>query len=886
MMPFVMAMAWRETRAGWRHFVYFFTCIAVGVGALVGVALFGANVERAVTREARGLLGGDLEIRLTRPMSPAGLEVLASLAPRGITMTHVSELVGMAAHAKGISGHEGTTQLVELKAVEALYPLYGRLRIVPDRPLMELLHPRDPRCPSGPCYGAVVQEALLIKMGLTIGDRLTIGQATFLITAVVKTEPDRMANAFTLGPRVLVEQEGLGATALVTTGSRIRERYLLKVPAATPAEPLLYELRGRLAAESARVSAYRDAQPQLKQFLDQLTRYLGLIGLTALFVGGLGVATSIHAFVRDKMATIATLKTLGADSRTILATYTVQASLLGLAGSLAGLLLGIGLNHAVPWGITTWIDAELMEQVGFTTDLTWASGLALGKGLALGLLTTWLFALWPLLAVREIKPSAILRRRVLAEDGPRGGSLRMRWPQPGTVGVAAAIAAGLGVLSVWQAGSWRLGVGFLAAFALALALLGGTAWLVLRGMAGLRSFRPLVVRQAVGNLIRPGSQAVSMMMAVGIGVMVIVTVALVERELLYQVGESRPSDSPTFFFIDIQPDQAEGVLAVLRARPTSSPPALTPLVRSRLAALNGQPVKVEALSPEEDQARRTDDTKEERRKAWYLSREYVLTFLDTLPKDNVIVQGAWWSPGQVFDRPLVSLEEEAARMLGLRIGDTVTLDIQGVPLEATVSSIRKVEWGNFSTNFYMILSPGSLDGAPITYVATTRVPPDDEVPLQQAVVSQFPNVTAINVGDVLDNFARMLDRLSLAIRSVAVFCVAAGGLVMGAALAATRYRRLYESVILKALGATRGLILRAFALEYVLVGLVGGGVGAGLASALSWGLLRYLFDLPWGFHPQVLAAGVGLTVVLTCAVGFFSTYRLLAQAPLAILRQE
>ena len=175
MMPFVMAMAWRETRAGWRHFVYFFTCIAVGVGALVGVALFGANVERAVTREARGLLGGDLEIRLTRPMSPAGLEVLASLAPRGITMTHVSELVGMAAHAKGISGHEGTTQLVELKAVEALYPLYGRLRIVPDRPLMELLHPRDPRCPSGPCYGAVVQEALLIKMGLTIGDRLTIG---------------------------------------------------------------------------------------------------------------------------------------------------------------------------------------------------------------------------------------------------------------------------------------------------------------------------------------------------------------------------------------------------------------------------------------------------------------------------------------------------------------------------------------------------------------------------------------------------------------------------------------------------------------------------------------------------------------------------------------
>jgi putative ABC transport system permease protein len=310
-------------------------------------------------------------------------------------------------------------------------------------------------------------------------------------------------------------------------------------------------------------------------------------------------------------------------------------------------------------------------------------------------------------------------------------------------------------------------------------------------------------------------------------------------------------------------------------------PELTPLVRSRLRAINGRPVSVDV-----DPDGHMDERREDRRKNWYLTREYVLTFLDQPPKDNVIVKGTWWGQGQRFPEPLVSVEEEAAKHLGLEIGSTVELEIQGVTLKAVVSSIRKVEWGNFSTNFYMIVSPGSLDGAPFTYVATVRVPPSEEISLQRAVVAAFPNVTALNIGDVLDSFARILDRLSLAVRAVALFCILAGALVMATALTATRYRRLYESVILKALGATRGVIARAFAVEYAILGAVAGCIGVLMATGLSWAVLRLILDLPWSVQPGVLLTGLALTVILTLLVGFLSTFRILGQRPLAVLRHE
>jgi len=906
----MLNMAWRETRAAWRHFLYFLVCIAVGVGALVAVSLFGANVEQAVTREARGLLGGDLEIRLSHTIGPQGMAALESLSNRDFSITHVSELVAMAARTEQIPMGGQPTQIVELKAVESGYPLYGALKVEPSRPLPELLTPSISVCSrsgaspvtspttlhasrftsDASCHGAVVQESLLIRMKLAVGDRLKIGQSLFIITGIVRTEPDRTANAFSLGPRVLISQEGLRAALLIQPGSRVRERYLVKIPASMPPEPLMYELRGRLASESARVSGYRDAQPQLKQFLEQLTRYLGLIGLTALFVGGLGVATSIHAFVREKLNTIAILKTAGADSATVIGTYLLQALLLGLAGSLIGLVIGILLQQALPWVVAGFLASDLLDQLGFTADLSGTAIVPLAKGVALGLLSTLLFTLWPLLTIRDIKPAMIFRRDVLPPVSAEGGDTVRNWVTRLTKdrvkgGLLLIIGLGLALLSIWQAGSWRVGLMFLGAFVAAVFLLGTSAWMMVRFLNRWPRPGSLILRQALGNILRPGSQAVSITIAIGIGVMVVVTVSLVERSLLRQVGDNRPTDAPTFFFIDIQPDQREGFASLMRTRRGGQNPALIPLVRSRLSALNGKTITLEATSEEEARKEQAVE-KDQRRKNWYLSREYVLTFFDALPKDNEVVEGQWWKPGQVFAKPLVSIEAEAAKSLGLTVGDTIEVDVQGVLITTEVSSIRKVDWGNFSTNFYMILSPGSLDGAPMTYVATVHVPSSEEIALQEAVVESFPNVTAINVGDVLDGFARMLDRLSLAIRAVALFCVLSGALVMAAALAATRYRRLYESVILKAMGATRSVIACSFAAEYAFLGTIGGLLGSGLASALSWAVLATVFDLSWSLQPPVLAVGCLATIALTMLVGFLSTYRILGQPPLSVLRHE
>jgi putative ABC transport system permease protein len=722
-----------------------------------------------------------------------------------------------------------------------------------------------------------------------MGDRLRIGQAVYTITGLIRKEPDRVANLFSLGPRVIISREGLAAAELVKPGSRVRERYLLRLPATMLVHPLLYELRGRLGGESARVTTYRDAQPRLKQFLDQLTRYLGLIGLTALFVGGIGVATTVRAFLHEKLQTIAILKTVGADSGTVVRTYLVQALLLGVIGSLAGTVLGVSLQGALPPLLAGLLSTNLLDQIEFTNTLTLTSLLPILKGLALGILTTLLFTLWPLLSIREIRPALIFRREVVKTDAAQeqdrpAWRLDWRWllgiTDPLRSFTAVGIAAGLAGLAIWQAGSWRIGLLFIGALAVAAIALLLAARLLVQAIRLVPGPRSLAVRHAMSNLYRPGSQATGVMVSVGIGVMVIVAVSLLERSLIRQVGESRPTDAPTFFFIDIQPDQKVGVLRLIHEKSGDPFPEATPLVRSRLLAINGQPVKVEEESVHEG------ESKQDRRTTWYFTREYVLTSLDDLPKDNVVTKGTWWKQGQRFEKPLVSVEEEAARNLGLNIGSTIEFEIHGVTVLAEVNSIRKVEWGNFSTNFYMILSPGSLEGSPFTYVATVRVPPEKEVPLQQAVVEAFPNVTAINIGDVLESFARILDRLALAIRAIAVFCILAGMIVMAAALATTRYRRLYESAILKALGATRGLIARSFAIEYALLGMVAGLIGIVLASALSWSVLYFILDLPWALQPDVLATGFALTVLLTLTIGFLSTFRILGQRPLAVLRHE
>jgi len=353
--------------------------------------------------------------------------------------------------------------------------------------------------------------------------------------------------------------------------------------------------------------------------------------------------------------------------------------------------------------------------------------------------------------------------------------------------------------------------------------------------------------------------------------MVILAIHLVERNILWEIGENVPTDAPTFFFIDIQPDQHDAFARLLVERGHTDA-RLTPLVRSRLWALNGQPVRRESY--------------EDREHGWYFAREYVLTFLNELPKGNAITKGQWWEGGGSSGLPRVSVEEEAARRLGLDLGSTVEFDIQGAKVSGRIASIRKVEWGNMSTNFYFIFEPGALDGAPMTYVATTRVAPQEEISLQRAVVAAFPNVSAINIRAVLDSVAQVVDRISLVIRFMAALSILAGAVVLAGALAATRFRRIYEAMIFKAVGGTRRILAATFAVEYALLGAAAGVIGAGLATGLAWGAGHWILDVKWLFQPVALVWGIGATIAGTVLVGFLSTYRILGQKPLPVLRRE
>ena len=833
MIRFVFRLAWRETRGAWRHFGYFFACITLGVSALVGVGSFADSLERTVARSAKSLMGGDVEIRSTLPLSVDAPALVPE--PRGgVEVTRVRELVAMA------QAGAQQTQLVELKAVESGYPFYGELVTDPARALPTLIG--DGR--------ALVHESLLARLGLRVGDHLRVGASDLTISGVILKEPDRAVGVFSLGPRVLIAAADLDRTGLIRPGSRVRYRTLFRLPEGRDAQ--VFRDRLALALPAAqRVATYTQAQPGLRRFWDQLTMYLGLTGLVALMVGGIGVAVSVNAFVREKQSAIATMKALGAGWRVLLSAYLLQTALLGLGGSALGALLGSLVQPLLAPALTRLLPIEL--------TLSFSPRAVLG-GLAMGVAVTLLYALWPLLQIRRVPPALILR----SEVEPR---LHGRRPWK----AAVPIAAGLAALALWQAGSWKIGALFAGGLAGALLLLALGARTVV-ALARRVHWRSPAWRQAAANLHRPGSHAGPVLVSLGLAVTLIVSIALLERSLRSQLVDRSPGRTPAFFFIDVQPDQAEPFARLVEGHGATAAAELTPVVRSRLAAVNGAPIAQTGKALRED--------------AWYLTREYVLTWAKEPPGHNTVVAGRWWTPEEAAREPLISVEDEIARQLGVGLGDTLTFDIQGVPVSARVTSLRHVDWRSFTSNFFVIFSPGALEGAPTTFIATVRARPEREGALQSAVVAAFPNVTAIPIREVLERVTAVLDQIALAVRLVAAFSIGAGLIVMAGALAITRRQRLYQSVILKTIGATRGFVSRVFAIEYALLGAAAGVAGSALAAGLAWAVLRWAFDVPWQWAPATLVAGVLAATGLALVVGFLGTRRLLGRKPLGVLRGE
>jgi putative ABC transport system permease protein len=779
-------------------------------------------------------------VRAPRATPPALVAAVAQLRRDGAAVVRTRELVGM------VRSGAGASLLVEVKAVEGAYPLYGAIETRPAAPLAELL--------SGD--GVVVEESLLTRLGIHAGDSVALGDANVTVRGVLVREPDRPTTLVSLGPRVLVSQATLDRSLLVAFGSRLRERWLLRLPdGAVPAD-----VRGTLTAAvddpSIRVSAYDEAQPGLKRFLDQIEMYLGLVGLVSLLVGGVGVAASVATFMRRRRTTMAIMKCLGVETPTLITTYVAQTGAIGVAGSVLGVVLGLALlpllievtRGIVPFAIEGGADPGTIV-----------------RGVLMGVATALLCALWPLLRIREVRPAEILRQEVVP---PRVRDLPWEAVLP--------TVAGLSAIAVWQAGSWRIGGIFIGAAVAALLLLAALG----RGIVFVARRLPrrgaLAWRQGVGGLRRPGGQVAGVIVALGVGVMLLTAVALLESSLGAQLDLERRRETPSFFFVDVQTDQREAFTRLLREA-AGVTPTLTPVTRSRLASVGEQ--EITRAYVDSRRARRGDEP-------FFLIREYMLTTGAAPPAGNTLLAGRWWTADEAAAKARVSLEEEMAKYLDVGVGGTVAFDVQGIRVEAEVMSIRHVEWQTLTTNFFAILSPGALDGAPMTWVATARVPADLEPVVQNRVVAALPNVTAVPVRDVLERVNGLLGQMAFAIRAIAGFSIGAGLVVMIAALMATRAQRLYESVILRTLGATRGVVARAFAVEYACLGATAGVGGSVLASALAWIVLRFLLDTPWRLAPLTLATGVLLTTALSIVVGFLTTWRLLGQKPLPVLRRE
>ncbi len=875
----------RDSRGARGRLVFFVLCLAVGVAAVVAVAALADNLDQGLRKEAKQLLGADLAVSGRRP--PPEPVVAAATAIPGARLCLVRELDTMAAAATAPAGKVPPSLLVELKAVCPAYPLYGQLTTSPARATASAPPPATTAAGSAPrssaatadlqsllaADGAIAAPELLDRLHLRVGDRLRVGEATFVLSAVLRNEPDRAVSPFTFGPRLLLGEDGLARTRLESFGSRIGYRLLVQLPGnASRGEVQAAATRLRAALGELpwwRLETWAEAQPELRQGLRRVERYLGLVALLSLLVGGIGVAQSVRAFLASRLDAVAVLKCLGVRPREAFALYLGQCLLLGLAGGLLGGFAGLAVQRVIP---------QLLGDVLPAHDIHFWQPWALLRGVGLGVAASLLFALPPLAAVLRVPPLRALRRS--AEALP--ASLLARACAGG------ALLAGTFLLALAQAEDAGLALRFTAGLLLAVAAL-AAAGLGLRALALrlARLPRPLTLRHGAALLARPAGDALPALVAVGLGVLVVLVAALVERHLTASLDAQLPKGSPSTFLVDVQPDQWPGVEALLRREGATAIESV-PVVMAHLARIDGVPVETLAQrgrqgEPRNGSERGRGGRRREGGGRWALTREQRLTYRSDLPPDNRLVAGTLWSDPR---QPEVSLEEDYARELGVHLGSHLVFDVQGVPVEVEVTSLRAVDWRTFRINFFVVVEPGVLDDAPQSRLAAARLPAGREGHVQDLLAQRYPNVTLIDVRQVLAKIAAVFRRLGLGVRFLGGFTAVAGIAILFGAVAAGAVRRGREVALLKTLGFTRRGVAALFAVEHALTGLLAGVLGVAGGAAVAHQVVVEQLELEWHAFPRTLGAALAIAVVLTLVAGLAASARALRQRPIEVLREE
>ena len=831
-MRLALRLARRELRGGMAGLRIVLACLALGVAAIAGIGSLRAAIEGGMASEGRRILGGDLELRSSAPLPE---DVRAWLRAHGAALSEVVQLRSM------LVAPSGERQLIELKAVDAAWPMVGAAAFDPPQPLAAALQ------------GVTAERIVLDRLGLHPGDTVRLGDARFVVRGAIAEEPDRVASASLLGPRVLIALAALPATGLIQPGSLVS--YALRIVAPPGSDPgqLEAELRAAFPGQDWRIRDARNAVPGAVRFIDQTSLFMTLVGLTALLVGGIGVANGVRAWLDARARSIATLRCLGATPRLVFLTCVLQVAALAGAGVAAGLALGAGLPMA---GLALFRDAlPVPAQLGlFPRPLVLAA--------AYGLLTASCFSLWPLGRAMRIPGGALFRDALLP--------VRTR-PNAALILVNLALAAALVGLTVATGPDRRFALWFCAA-AVGTWLLfqaGGAALLLLTAALGPRLRAPWA-RLGVGNLRRPGAGTPLMLVSVGLGLSTLAAVALIQGNIRRQILDELPAKAPSFFFIDIQDSQLARFGQILAGQPGVSQVEQVPSLRARIVAVNGVAA---------EQVRATPETR------WALRGDRGLTYAATPPEGTSLVAGSWW-PADYAGPPLVSLDANLARGWGVRVGGSLTVNVLGRDIALRVASLRDIDWRSLSLNFALVASPGLLAQAPHTNIATVRVAPEQEGAVLRAVTDALPNVTGISVRDVLAAVARLLGQISAALLATGSLTLAAGALVLGGAVAAGQARRTREAVILRSLGATRAQIRAAWLVEFGLLGGCAGLIAALVGATASFGIVRYVLDAPWTFLPGTLTVTILACVGLMLLFGYAGTAAAMRAKAAPLLRNE
>ncbi|OYQ33061.1 ABC transporter permease [Sandarakinorhabdus cyanobacteriorum] len=825
-MSLSLRLALRELRGGLAGLRILAVCLVLGVAALAGVGSLASAINAGLAERGQDLLGGDVAVRLSGRFATA--DELATIRATG-TVNEVVKLRGMAANASG-----GDAVLAEVKAVDDRWPLYGRVvidgaaHIIPGT--------------------AAAQPALADKLNLKPGDRITLGQVSLRYLGPLVEEADRAADGFGFGPGLVIHRADLERAGLLGLGSLFTVDYRIKLPPGTSIEFARTRLEAAVKTGGGRVRDRSNGAPGTRNFVTQLGQFLTLVGLTALVVAGVGVAGGVSAYMGARTRTIATLKVLGADSATIRAVYLWQLALVSAGAVLIGLLIG-----AITPAAVGQFAADSLP-VPPAPGPQWG---ALALAATYGSLVALAFALWPLGQGAAMPAARLLR------------SLTERRARPG-LGTIATIAAAIILvlaLTIIEAEQKLFVMGFLAGAIGLILLLWALAALV--KWAATRAPRPggTLARLALANLHRPGAPTRNLIVALGLGLTLFATLASIEGTLAAQINRTIPTRAPSFFVLDIPNDAKDRFATRVAATAPGAQTVIVPSLRGPVTAVNGVPAE-KINAPE----------------AWILRGDRGLSYAADLPASNSIVQGKWW-PRDYAGPPLVSIDEDAARVLGLKIGDTITLSVLGVEITATIASTRKIDWQSLGFNFAILFAPGTLEAAPHGWMATVQVPTSAEPALQRAITREFPTASSIRVKDVIGQVQTLLGQLSAAIRAAASVTVAAGIAVLVGTIAAGARARTYDAVLLKLLGATRGQVVRATLAEYGAIAVIVAGLALVLGSAAGWFVITQVFNLEWTPDWPRVVITVVVGAIATIFLGLVGNWQALSARPAAVLRQ-